>query len=236
MTERQSGKHRQPRAAAEGIVAVQGETDTLTEHDAAPDTTVQVESESTAPTKTCGADDDPPHDAGIVDSDATRARHRINRARLLPYALLPALGLLLAVAAGYLKWQDVSADNAGNARIESEAAAKEAAVALLSYKPDTAEQTLGSAGGLLTGTFRESYQQLTRDVVIPGAKQKHISSVATVPAVASVSATPRHAVVLLFVNQTMVVGTDAPSDTVSSVRMTLDKVNGRWLVADFDPI
>ena len=44
-------------------------------------------------------------------------------------------------------------------------------------------------------------------MVIPGAKEKQISAVATVPAAASVSAEPNHAVVLVFVNQTVVVGT-----------------------------
>ena len=84
--------------------------------------------------------------------------------------------------------------------------------------------------------FRDSYTSLTNDVVIPGAKQKQISAVATVPAVASVSADPRHAVVLVFVNQTVIVGQDAPTDTASSVRVTMDKAGGRWLISKFDPV
>jgi Mce-associated membrane protein len=51
-----------------------------------------------------------------------------------------------------------------------------------------------------------------------------------------VSATSDHAVVLVFVDQTVTVGRDAPSNTASSVRVTLDKVKGRWLVSGFDPI
>ena len=82
-------------------------------------------------------------------------------------------------------------------------AAKDSTIALLSYKPDTVEQQLTAARDLLTGDFRDSYTSLTNDVVIPGAKQKQISAVATVPAMASVSANPRHAVVLVFVNQTV---------------------------------
>ena len=58
---------------------------------------------------------------------------------------------------------------------------------------------------------------------------------ATVPAMASASANSNHAVVLVFVNQT-VVGQDAPTDTASSVRVTLDKVGGRWLISKFDPV
>ena len=50
------------------------------------------------------------------------------------------------------------------------------------------------------------------------------------------SADPRHAVVLVFVNQTVVVGKDAPTDTASSVRVTLEKVGDRWLISKFDPV
>jgi Mce-associated membrane protein len=57
-----------------------------------------------------------------------------------------------------------------------------------------------------------------------------------VPAAASVSANPSHAVVLLFVNQTVTVGNSAPADTASSVRVTVDKVDGRWLISKFDPV
>jgi Mce-associated membrane protein len=77
---------------------------------------------------------------------------------------------------------------------------------------------------------------LISDVVIPGAKQKQISTTATVPAAASVTAESRHAVVLVFVDQTVVVGSDAPADTTSAIRVTLDKTSGHWLVSQFDPI
>ena len=115
-------------------------------------------------------------------------------------------------------------------------AAKDSTVALLSYKPDTVEQQLTAARDRLTGQFREQYTDLTTNVVIPGAKQKQISAVASVPAAASVSANPGRAVVLLFVNQTVTVGTGVPADTASSVRITLDKVGDRWLISKFEPV
>lgn len=95
---------------------------------------------------------------------------------------------------------------------------------------------MGAARDRLTGAFEESYTQLTNDVVIPGAKQRRISAVATVPAAASVSATENHAVALVFVNQTIVIGADAPTVTASSVRVTLDKIGDRWLISGFDPV
>ncbi|PRC52010.1 hypothetical protein C6A85_61100, partial [Mycobacterium sp. ITM-2017-0098] len=82
-------------------------------------------------------------------------------------------------------------------------AARDGTIALLSYRPESVEQQLGAARELLTGEFRDSYTSLTNDVVIPGAKEKQIAAIASVPAAASVSATPEEAVVLLFVNQTV---------------------------------
>ncbi|MGJ6122733.1 hypothetical protein QN239_09165 [Mycolicibacterium sp. Y3] len=156
--------------------------------------------------------------------------------RVVAFGVLPGLALVLALTAGFFKWQDNSVRDADKARAESVQVAKDSTVALLSYKPDTVEQQLGAARDLLTGEFQESYSSLTHDVVIPGAKQKQISAVATVPAAASVSADPNHAVVLVFVNQTVVVGADAPTDTASSVRVTLEKHGDRWLIAKFDPV
>jgi Mce-associated membrane protein len=165
-----------------------------------------------------------------------KPKRRIQWARVFAYGVLPALVLLLAMGAGYLKWMDNSVRDSEVARDASMQAAKDSTVALLSYKPDTVEKQLGDARNLLTGDFRDSYTSLTNDVVIPGAKQKQISAVATVPAAASVSAEPNHAVVLVFVNQTVIVGQDAPTDTASSVRVTLDKIGGRWLISKFDPV
>jgi Mce-associated membrane protein len=169
-------------------------------------------------------------------AESEKPKRSIQWARVFAFGVLPAVALLLAMGAGYLKWMDNSVRNGETARIESMQAAKDSTIALLSYKPDTVEQQLGAARDLLTGDFRDSYTSLTHDVVIPGAKQKQISAVATVPAVASVSAKPNEAVVLVFVNQTVIVGQDAPSDTASSVRVTLDKVGDRWLIAKFDPV
>lgn len=155
--------------------------------------------------------------------------------RLLAFTVLPALALLLTLTAGNLKWQDSSVRDADRARAHSVQAAREDAVALLSYQPDTVATTLHAARDRLTGSFRDAYTSLINDVVIPGAQQKHISATATVAAVAAVSATAERAVVLMFINQTVVVGKDPPTETASCVRVGLDNVDGRWLVSAFDP-
>jgi Mce-associated membrane protein len=161
---------------------------------------------------------------------------RIKWSRVLAFGVLPLLAVVIAAGAGLLKWQDAWVRGSKVAGIESVAAAKDSTVALLSYQPDTVDKDLRAARDRLTGSFKDSYTQLIQDVVIPGAKKQHISAVAVVPAAASVSATPNHAVALLFVDQTVAVGNDAPTGTSSIVRVTMDKTGGRWLISAFDPI
>lgn len=176
--------------------------------------------------------------AQLVDEKRTprRIKRRVSRSSVLAFGVLPALALLLTLAAAFLKWQDSSTREADIARIESVRTARDSTIAMLSYRPDTVDQQLGAARNLLTGSFSDSYNALVHDVVIPGSKQKQISAVATVPAVASVSASPNHAVALVFVNQTVIVGNSAPTDTASTVRVTLDKLGNRWLISAFDPV
>lgn len=155
---------------------------------------------------------------------------------LAAYIALPAAALALAVLAGYLKWQDASHREAAAAAAESVAAARDTTAAILSYRAPTVDKDLNAVRDRLTGSFLESYTKLVNEVVIPGAREKNISATAKVPAAASVSASADHAVALVFVDQTVTVGNDAPTGTTSSVRVTMDKTGGRWLVSGFDPV
>ena len=193
-----------------------------------------------------------PEDATVASTESAdeskpaRATRKIGWPRVLAYGVLPGLALLLALVAGFSRWEYVASGDGAlppaaseenpSPALESMNAAKDSTIKMLSYKPDTVDQQLNSARDLLTGEFRDSYTSLINDVVIPGAKQKQISAVASVPAIASVSANPKHAVVLVFVNQTVVVGQDPPSDTASSVRVTMEKVDDRWLISEFEPV
>lgn len=165
---------------------------------------------------------------------------KLGAKKLIAFRVLPALALLLAVGAGVLKYLDSSAQAAQRAATESVEAARQTTQAILSYRADTVDKDLNAARDRLTGTFLDSYTTLINETVIPGAKEKKISTDAKVPAAASVSATSTHAVVLVFVNQTVTIAAgdkpSAPTMTPSSVRVTLDKVDGRWLVSGFDPV
>ena len=153
----------------------------------------------------------------------------IHRDRLRRLAV-PALATLLVIASGWLLWDGSArrgAEHAGNDAVQ---AARESIAAILSYRPDTAEKDLDRAAReRLTGRFLDDYTQLIKTVVVPNAKQKSVTAAARVPAVAVVSAAA-------YVDQALTVGKEAPTQTNSSVRVTMEKVDGRWLVAGFDPI
>ena len=161
---------------------------------------------------------------------------RVRWSRVIAYGVLPGVALLIASATGYLKWQDATVRENQAARPPSVQAAVDGTVALLSYHAETVEKDLDAAKSRLTGKFLDAYTSLTHDVVIPGAKQKQISATATVAAAAVTSQNAEHAAVLLFIDQTVTVGQTAPTDTASSVRVTLDKIDGRWLISQFDPV
>jgi Mce-associated membrane protein len=183
-----------------------------------------------------GADAEAAADAKPTAKKTAKPVRPVDWARVVGYGVLPGLALVLALAAGFLKYVDNSVRSSDVARAESMQVAKDSTIALLSYQPDKVKQQLNDARNLLTGDFQNSYTSLINDVVIPGAEQKKISAVATVPAAASVSADPNHAVVLVFVNQTVIVGADAPTDTASSVKVTLDKHGDKWLISEFQPV
>jgi Mce-associated membrane protein len=183
-----------------------------------------------------GADTAAAPDAKPTAKPTAKPVRPVDWARVVGYGVLPGLALVLALAAGFLKYVDNSVRSSDVARSESMQVAKDSTIALLSYQPDKVKEQLNDARNLLTGDFQNSYTSLINDVVIPGAEQKRISAVATVPAAASVSAEPNHAVVLVFVNQTVIVGADAPTDTASSVKVTLDKHGDKWLISEFQPV
>ncbi|BBY51983.1 outer membrane protein [Mycolicibacterium arabiense] len=198
------------------------------------DETAAVEPESTA----IEADTTPEtaHTPPAVGTATTHATPGTDWTRVLAYGILPGLVLLLALAAAYLKFVDDSVRTDDEVRTETVQAASDSTVKLLSYTPDQVEQQLGDARNLITGPFLDTYTALINDVVIPGAKEKQIAATASVPQAAAVSAGPDRAVVLVFVNQSVVVGNAAPANTASSVRVTMDKVDDRWLISGFDPV
>lgn len=116
-------------------------------------------------------------------------------------------------------------------------AARDGTVALLSYKPDTLDQDFAAARSHLTGDFLNYYDQFTRQIVTPAAKEKALTTTAQVVGAAVAEMHPNSAVVLLFVNQaTVSKERPDPAMASSSVLVSLTKVHGKWLITKFQPV
>lgn len=150
--------------------------------------------------------------------------------------LAGAVAALLVVSAVWLFWDAHSRRSADRAGVAARQAARDSIVAMLSYRPETVEKDLDAARERLTGRFLDDYTQLIKTVVIPDAKKRAITAAAQVPSTAVVSAENDRVLVLAYVDQTMTVGTERPTVTASTVRVSMEKVDGRWLIAAFDPI
>lgn len=171
-----------------------------------------------------------------AQDDSTPIGEDRSRGRILVYVILPALVLALALGVGYLKWQTGSIGAGRGEAAAAVAAATEATTAMLSYRADHVEEDLTAASERMTGEFRSEYTTLINDVVIPGAQQKRISAVATVPAAAVLSAEADRAQVMVYVNQTITMADGRPTDSTSAARVDLERVGNKWLLTKFEPI
>ncbi|GAB1812608.1 hypothetical protein [Mycobacterium sp. MUNTM1] len=116
-------------------------------------------------------------------------------------------------------------------------AASAGTVKVLSYSPDTLEQDFNAASALLTGDFLTYYRQFTSQVVAPTARQKRLTTRATVQRAGVQSLATNAASILVFVSQTTTsADQSAPTTTSSSVSVGLAKVNGTWLINSFNPV
>lgn len=183
-------------------------------------------------------DEPEPAEGEAANVAAPQAKQRksggIGWVRVAAYRVLPALALVLAATAGGL-WYLTAKHGDGSTRAVVIKVARDGTVALLSYEPDTVRRQLNDARKLLTTPFLDEYTTLTKSV-IPGAEQRHISAATSVPAAAAVSVEENHAVVLVFVDQTVRVGDQPPTSTPTSARVTLERLGGQWLIAKFEPV
>jgi Mce-associated membrane protein len=141
----------------------------------------------------------------------------------------------LAVGLYFLQYRpDRQIDDAAAQRAVRAASA--GVVASLSYSPANMDRDFAAAKSHLTGDFLTYYDKFTKEIVTPMVQQKHIAQTATVVRAAVSELHPNSAVVLVFLNE-VTTGKDKPEPltTPSSVRITLTKVNGSWLISKLDP-
>ena len=111
-----------------------------------PDVTVVGSESDTCDNETVEA----AHDSTAAVKTQQPRPKRLRTKVILAYGVLPALALLLAAGAGFLKYQAESVRQSQAAAVESVQAASDGTIALLSYQPDTADKQLPAARERLT--------------------------------------------------------------------------------------
>jgi len=172
--------------------------------------------------------------AGRIDKRLWRGVRRNVGAILVAAALLISAG----VAAGLYYYQ-YRPDQQTNTDATDVAlnAAKNGTVALLSYSPDTLDKDFANAKANLTGDFLSYYTQFTEQIVTPAAKEKQVKTTASVVRAAVSEMQADSAVVLVFVNQ-VTTSKENPDGAfaASSVKVSMEKIDGRWMIDAFDPV
>jgi Mce-associated membrane protein len=192
--------------------------------------------------KTAADDDDAQRDDDTTERDPTSSiGDKVARRRQV--SVLPLVLVLLLVASGalaawlYVKQYRPDEQTDAAAAQSAVDAARDGTVAILSYKPDTLNQDFAAAKSHLTGDFLNYYDQFTREIVTPAAKEKALTTTAQVVGAATTELQPNSAVVLLFVNQaTVSKERPDPAMASSTVLVSLTKVHGKWLITKFQPI
>jgi Mce-associated membrane protein len=167
------------------------------------------------------------------------ARSGIGVFGIVGVALLVVALVASAGVAAWLYFSQYRPDQQVDAAASKTAldAATNGTVALLSYSPDSLDKDFASAKSHLTGDFLSYYTQFTEQIVTPAAQQKSVKTTASVVRAAVSELQPNSAVVLVFVNQTTT-SKENPDGAfaVSSVKVSLNKVDGTWLISSFDPV
>jgi Mce-associated membrane protein len=182
-------------------------------------------------------------DGGDTDEDATALDETPPPRRALRRLLVPiVLAVLLVGSAGLASWAYMTQfrpDRQTDAAVAADTikAASDGTVALLSYAPETLDKDFATAKTHLTGDFLDYYTKFTTDIVTPAAKQKSVKTSAAIVRAAVAELKPDSAVVLVFLNQTTTSKENVDgSFTASSVKVSLAKVDGAWLISAFDPV
>ena len=192
-----------------------------------------VEIDKTAADEADEAQQDDDTTLGLGDKVARRRRVKV--APLLLVLLLLLSGALATSLYVVQYRPDEQTDTAAAQTAIN--AARDGTVALLSYKPDTLNQDFAAAKSHLTGDFLNYYDQFTKEIVTPAAKEKALTTTAQVVGAATTELQPNSAVVLLFVNQaTTSKEQPDPAMASSSVLVSLTKVHGTWLITKFQPV
>ena len=150
---------------------------------------------------------------------------------LVTIVVLGAASGLFALLSHQQATVDAAAQNARTA-------AEKSVVTLLSYDYRTVGGDVATRQALTTGQFHDEYGSLIKDVVTPTAqRQQTVTQTTVANSAPTAEESSTRVSVLLFLNQTTTVaGKPDPTFSGSRVRVGMNLVDGRWLVADVTPI
>jgi Mce-associated membrane protein len=115
-------------------------------------------------------------------------------------------------------------------------AGRDAARLVFSYDYRRLDKDLQAGEAVTTGVFRQKYRLTTSRLIRPQAPRLHASIIANVRDAGVISATDDRVVLLVFLDlQSTSSLRTAPELKEPRLTMTMQRVNGRWLVAAADP-
>lgn len=158
------------------------------------------------------------------------------RVALVPGWLLLAVALLTLalVATAVVLW--VREPSAGDVEADAraaQAAAERAVVPILSYDATHLDESKAAAQQYLTGKLREDYDRIFTGLIEKNAPSTRTVVTATLVRSSIVRADEGHAQVFLLVNQTRTNKKYTEPEVYKNwVTLTMDEVDGSWLVAD----
>ncbi|BDB40444.1 MULTISPECIES: hypothetical protein [Mycobacterium] len=116
-------------------------------------------------------------------------------------------------------------------------AATSCTVKILTYSPGTLDRDFAAAKTCLTGDFLAYYDQFFNQTIAPSARDRGLTTSATVARAGVQSLTNDSAAILVFVNQsTTSKDKTEPAVAASSALVSMTKVKGTWLVDKFNPV
>jgi Mce-associated membrane protein len=162
---------------------------------------------------------------------------RAGRARWRVIVIVGLTAVAVGLSAGvywfqYRPDQQVDATAAATAK----KAAEDGTVAVLSYSPQNLSADIAKAKSYLTGDFLEYYTHFTDQIFAAAAQQQQVTTTASVEQAAVSDLRPDSAMVLLFVNKESSSKDNPPVTKPTTVRATMKKVNGSWLIVQFEPL
>jgi Mce-associated membrane protein len=177
-------------------------------------------------------------DSTPVEPGGIRRWIRAGRARWRMILIVGLTAVAVGLAAGvyYLQYQP---DQQIDATVAATAkkAAEDGTIAVLSYSPQSLSDDIANAKSYLSGDFLEYYTHFTDQIFAAAAQQQQVTTTARVERAAVSELRPDSAVVLLFVDKESS-SKDKPAPVIkpTTVRATMKKVNGSWLIAQFEPL